>query len=323
MADPGAGDREQSRPRGRGTSASLNPSVINRAQFIYAGVHRSHVRAAVVTGFLSTEEDVAAELASRGVSGLGNAAAVAKVIALSSAKLAWRYLPALPRSLLAATYAATRYEDGGMRIWVMAKSDTGADAYAAFGAFAGLLAAWNTVKGCSRSCRPSARRPCTAGNVRGIRGIRAVEVPWEDVEAMDNSGGPPEVGFFDVSDEPLYDGLALAEGSIELRGIGGAGADRAREAERVAREAAPRAWEILPLVHMNDMVSINARAAVRDGALDLAVETGNRGRTGSAMEAVFGVGVALLNEWAASGGSPEVTGIDVLRSVKVPPMNPA
>ncbi|MGC8555957.1 MAG: cyclic pyranopterin monophosphate synthase MoaC [Conexivisphaera sp.] len=275
------------------------------------------MREATVTGFLSTERDVAAELAMRGVSGLGNAAAVAKVVAISSAKLAWRYVPALPRSLLAATYAAVRYEEDGMRIWVMVKSELedGAQAYAAFGAFAGLLAAWNTVKGCSRSCRPSSRRPCTAGNVRGILGLRAVDVQWEEVEGADNSGGPPEVGFFDVSEEPLYDGLAQAMGSVRP-----VSRDErvAREAERVAREAAPRAWEILPLVHMNEITSLSASSRLEDGSLKLALEVENRGRTGSAMEAAFGVGVALINAWATEGGDKVVEGVEVLRSLKVP-----
>jgi cyclic pyranopterin phosphate synthase len=272
------------------------------------------VRSTIATGFLSTEEDVAAELAERGVSGLGNAAAVAKVVALSSAKMAWRYLPALPRSLLASTYAATRYEEDGMRIWVMVRSelDGGAEAYAAFGAFAGLLAAWNTVKGCSRSCRPTPRRPCTTGNVHGIRDLHVVDASWEDLEAMDNSGGPPEVGFFDVSDEPLYEGLALAKGSARMDGD-----VDPREIEKVAADVAPKAWEVLPLVHMNEMLYVNASASIVDGSLELAVETGNRGRTGSAMEAIFGVGAAMINASIASARL-HISNIDIVRSLKTP-----
>ncbi|MCI4460609.1 MAG: hypothetical protein JHC24_00050 [Thaumarchaeota archaeon] len=275
------------------------------------------MRSATVAGFLSTEEDVAAELSSSGLSGLGNAAAVAKVVAVSATKLAWRYVPALARSLVAATYVATRYERDGMRLWVMAKSESEeeAGAYAAFGALAGLLAAWNTVKGCSKSCRASAGRRCTTGNVHGISELRRVDAPWEQIEEMDNSTGPPHVGFFDVSEEPLYEGIALAEGSI----VGLELAEEvAREAEELAREAAPRAWEVLPLVHMNNVLSVSAKATPGRGSLDLTVEVKSRARTGSAMEAAFGAGVALIYAWAAGGGHPEIRRVAVPRSVKVP-----
>ncbi len=270
------------------------------------------MRTAIATGFLSLEEEVAAELAGKGVSGLGNAAAVAKVVALSSAKMAWRYVPSLPRSLLASTYAAARYEKDGMRMWVMVKSEVGAWGYAAFGLLAGLLAAWNTVKGCSRSCRPTSRRPCRGGNVYGIRDLRPVDAPWEELEAMDNSGGPPEVGFFDVSDEPIYEGFALARGVAEVDG-----AVDPRRVERVAVEAAPRAWEVLPLVHMNEITYARAKAAILGGSLELELETGNRGRTGSAMEAVFGVGVAMIDA-SSSAPQPRIEKIDLASSAKRP-----
>ncbi len=270
------------------------------------------MRDALVMGMLLAEEPVVRDLRSTGLSGLGNAAAVAKVVALSSAKLAWKYVPGIAMSLLYATRAAVRYEDEGMRMWVMVRSDDDgyAEAYAAFGALAGLLAAWNTVKGCSRSS--SSRVRCSPGGVRGIGIVRAPDVPWEDVERMDNSKGPPEVGFFDVSDEPVYEGYAEAEAVVT--GIGALDVSSLKE---VAAAAARSAWEVLPLVHRNELTRVNVEAVDEGDRLRILVETVNRGRTGSAMEAVFGAGAAAVQAWALAGHA-EGFSIALLSSVKAP-----
>lgn len=112
-------------------------------------------REAIATGFLRVDEDTMNELMKTGgVSGLGNAAAIAKVAAINATKTAWKYVPLLHPVPITYIEARVRYEKNGIRMAVLArtKAQTGIEMDTLFGLFTGLLAAWNTIKGCSRTC---------------------------------------------------------------------------------------------------------------------------------------------------------------------------
>ena len=279
-------------------------------------------REAVATGFLKVDEDTMSELMKVGVSGLGNAAAIAKVTAINATKTAWKYIPLLHPVPITYIEARVRYEKDGIRMAVLArtKAQTGVEMDALFGLFTGLLAAWNTIKGCSRTCTPEwvtnfmgkQVQTCGSSRVDGMFDIRVVsKVKSEDGVSLslsdfeDNTGGAPVVTMFDVTTEPTYYGEASAKGFIRLR-EGTIELIRQGKVEKgdvitVAKAASimatKKTWEVLPLVHLNYITYVNADVKVVEDGVEVSVDTRNVSNTGSAMEAVFAVGVGLLTVW--------------------------
>ncbi|GAB6944872.1 cyclic pyranopterin monophosphate synthase MoaC [Vulcanisaeta sp. JCM 14467] len=279
-------------------------------------------REAVATGFLKVDEDTMSELMKVGVSGLGNAAAIAKVTAINATKTAWKYIPLLHPVPITYIEARVRYEKDGIRMAVLArtKAQTGVEMDALFGLFTGLLAAWNTIKGCSRTCTPEwvtnfmgkQVQTCGSSRVDGMLDIRVVsKVKSEDGVSLslsdfeDNTGGAPVVTMFDVTTEPTYYGEASAKGFIRLR-EGTIELIRQGKVEKgdvitVAKAASimatKKTWEVLPLVHLNYITYVNADVKVVEDGVEISVDTRNVSNTGSAMETVFAVGVGLLTVW--------------------------
>ncbi|ADN50852.1 cyclic pyranopterin monophosphate synthase MoaC [Vulcanisaeta distributa] len=279
-------------------------------------------REAIATGFLRVDEDTMGELMKTGVSGLGNAAAIAKVTAINATKTAWKYIPLLHPVPITYIEAKVRYEKNGIRMAVLArtKAQTGVEMDALFGLFTGLLAAWNTIKGCSRTCTPEwvtnfmgkQVQTCGSSRVDGMFDIKVVsKVKSEDGVSLslsdfeDNTGGSPVVTMFDVTTEPTYYGEASARGFIKLR-EGTIELIRQGKVEKgdvvtVAKTASimatKRTWEVLPLVHLNYITYVNTDVKVVEDGVEITVDTRNVSNTGSAMEAVFAVGVGLLTVW--------------------------
>lgn len=121
----------------------------------------------------------------------------------------------------------------------------------------------------------------------------------------DNAGGAPVVTMFDVTTEPTYYGEASAKGFIKLR-EGTIELIRQGKVEKgdvvtVAKAASimatKKTWEVLPLVHLNYITYVNADVKVIEDGVEVTVDTRNMSNTGSAMEAVFAVGVGLLTVW--------------------------
>ncbi|WP_243681832.1 cyclic pyranopterin monophosphate synthase MoaC [Vulcanisaeta souniana] len=141
-------------------------------------------REATATGFLRVDEDTMGELMKVGVSGLGNAAAIAKVTAINATKTAWKLIPLLHPVPITYIEARVRYEKDGIRMGVLARTraQTGIEMDVLFGLFSGLLAAWNTIKGCSRTCTPewvtnfmgNQVQTCGSSRVDGMFDIRVV-----------------------------------------------------------------------------------------------------------------------------------------------------
>ncbi len=114
------------------------------------------------------------------------------------------------------------------------------------------------------------------------------------------------VTMFDVTTEPTYYGEASARGFIKLRestielirqGKVEKG-DVVTVAKTASIMATKRTWEVLPLVHLNYITYVNTDVkVVEDGGVEITVDTRNVSNTGSAMEAVFAVGVGLLTVW--------------------------
>ncbi|ADY00362.1 molybdopterin cofactor biosynthesis MoaC region [Vulcanisaeta moutnovskia 768-28] len=279
-------------------------------------------REAIATGFLRVDEDTMSDLMKVGISGLGNAAAIAKVTAINATKTAWKYIPLLHPVPI--TYIETRvhYEKNGIRMAVLARTraQTGVEMDALFGLFTGLLAAWNTIKGCSRTCTPEwvtnfmgkQVQTCGSSRVDGMFDIRVVsKVKSEEgvnlslSDFEDNTGGEPVVTMFDVTTEPTYYGEASAKGFIRLRDstveLIRQGRVEKGDVITVAKAASimatKKAWEILPLVHLNYITYVNADVKVVEDGAEVSVDTRNVSNTGSAMEAVFAVGVGLLTIW--------------------------
>jgi len=279
-------------------------------------------REAVASGFLKVDEDTMSDLINNGVSGLGNAASIAKITAINAVKTAWRYIPLLHPIPITYVEARVHYEKDGIEMAVLARTraQTGVEMDALFGLFTGLLAAWNTIKGCSRTCTPEwvtnfmgkKVQTCGSSRVDGMFDIRVVnKVKSEDgvglgiEDFVDNADGPPIVTMFDVTTEPTYYGEASAKGFIRLReetvelirqGKVEKG-DVITVSKTAAIVAAKKAWEILPLVHLNYLTYVNADARVIEDGVEVTVDTRNVSNTGSAMEAVFATGVALLAVW--------------------------
>ena len=191
-------------------------------------------REAVAKGFLKVDEDTMGELMKIGVSGLGNAAAIAKITAINAVKTAWKYVPLLHPVPITYVETKVRYSKDGIEMAVLArtKAQTGVEIDALFGLFTGLLAAWNTIKGCSRTCTPEwvtnfmgkQVQTCGSSRVDGMYDIRVVsKVKSEDSinlgldDFEDNAGGAPVITMFDVTTEPTYYGEASARGFIKLR----------------------------------------------------------------------------------------------------------
>ncbi len=267
-------------------------------------------REAIATGFLRVDEDTMGELMKTGVSGLGNAAAIAKVTAINATKTAWKYIPLLHPVPITYIEARTRYEKDGIRMAVLArtKAQTGVEMDALFGLFTGLLAAWNTIKGCSRTCTPEwvtnfmgkQVQTCGSSRVDGMFDIKVVsKVKSEDGgvslslgDFEDNAGGAPVVTMFDVTTEPTYYGEASAKGFIKLR-EGTIELIRQGKVEKgdvvtVAKAASimatKKTWEVLPLVHLNYITYVNADVKVVEDGVEVTVDTRNVSNTGSAME---------------------------------------
>lgn len=279
-------------------------------------------REAVARGFLRVDEETMSELMNNGFSGLGNAAAIAKVSAINAAKMAWRYIPLLHPIPITYVEARVHYEKNGIEMAVLARTraQTGVEMDALFGLFVGLLAAWNTIKGCSRTCVPEwvtnfmgqKVQSCGSSRVDGIFDIRVSnKVKSESgvgpgIEGFnDNAGGPPIITMFDVTMEPTYYGEASARGFIRLReetvelirqGKVEKG-DVIAVSKTAAIMAAKKTWEVLPLVHLNYLTYVNVDVRVVEDGVEVLVDTRNVSNTGSAMEAVFATGVALLTVW--------------------------
>ncbi len=309
-------------------------------------------REALATGFLKVDEDTMGELMEIGASGLGNAALIAKVSAIMATKMAWKYIPLLHPVPMTYIDARVRYEKDGIRMAVLARTraKTGVEMDALFGTFIGLLAAWNTIKGCSKTCTPEwvknflgkPVQSCGSSRVDGMYGIRVEsKVKSEDpvntgFAFEENVKGLPAVSMFDVTTEPTYYGEALVEGFIRLRGetvdLIRSGkvekGDVITVAKTAAINAAKRAWELLPLTHLNYITYVNVDVNVLDNGVRVSVETRNVSNTGSAMEAVMAVGTALLTVWDMvkkyekdeRGQYPttEITEIKVLKALKTP-----
>ena len=322
------------------------------AKMVDITVKEETYREAVATGFLKVDEETMRELVERGYSGLGNVAAIAKVVAINATKMAWKYLPLAHPVPITYVDAKVRYERDGVRMWVLARTRyrTGVEMDALFGLFTGLLAAWNTVKGCSRVCTPGHEtnflgRPvqsCGSSRVEGIFGVRVLEKvksgepPASGLSVEENVGGPPVVNMFDVTAEPVYYGEAVARGLLRLRPetvdliyAGRVEKGNVLWAMKVAAiEAAKRVWELLPLVHLNYLTFVKVDVSVVEDGVEAVVETRNVSNTGSSMEAVFATGVALLTAWDMvkkyekdeSGQYPhtEISEIRVLKALKTP-----
>nr|KJR72481.1 MAG: molybdopterin biosynthesis protein MoeC [Vulcanisaeta sp. AZ3] len=279
-------------------------------------------REAIATGFLRVDEETMEELMKVGASGLGNAAVVAKITAINATKTAWKYIPLLHPIPISYIETRVRYEKDGIRMAVLArtKAQTGVEMDVLFGLFTGLLAAWNTIKGCSKTCTPEwvtnfkgvKVQSCGSSRVDGIFDIRVIsKVKSMDgvgpgIEGFDdNTGGAPVVTMFDVTTEPTYYGEATAKGFIRLREetieLIRQGKVEKGDVITVAKTAAILAtkttWEVLPLVHLNYITYVNAEANVLEDGVEVTVDTRNVSNTGSAMEAVFAVGSALLTVW--------------------------
>jgi len=278
-------------------------------------------REAVASGFLEVDEETMSELLSKGYSGLGNVASISKVTAIMATKMAWKYIPLLHPIPITYIEPKMRYEERGVRMWVLARSrgQTGVEMDALFGLFTGLLAAWNTVKGCSKVCTPESRvnflgqpvQSCGSSKVYGMKSIRveskvkSAEPIEGSLEVDENADGPPIMRMFDVTTEPTYYGEATARGHIRLRretlelvrdGKVEKG-DVLSTAKVASIEAAKRAWELLPLVHTNYITYIRSDVNVVEDGVEVIIETRNLSNTGSSMEAVFATGVALLTIW--------------------------
>ncbi len=279
-------------------------------------------REAVAKGFLKVDEDTMGELMKIGVSGLGNAAAIAKITAINAVKTAWKYVPLLHPVPITYVETKVRYSKDGIEMAVLArtKAQTGVEMDALFGLFTGLLAAWNTIKGCSRTCTPEwvtnfmgkQVQTCGSSRVDGMYDIRVVsKVKSEDSinlgldDFEDNAGGAPVITMFDVTTEPTYYGEASARGFIKLRedtvelirqGKVEKG-DVITVAKAAAIMAAKKTWEVLPLVHLNYLTYVNTDVKVVEDGVEITVDTRNVSNTGSAMEAVFATGVGLLTVW--------------------------
>ena len=279
-------------------------------------------REAIATGFLRVDEDTMGELMKVGISGLGNAAAIAKITAINATKTAWKYIPLLHPVPITYIEARVRYEKDGIKMAVLARtrSQTGVEMDALFGLFTGLLAAWNTIKGCSRTCTPELVtnfmgkqvQTCGSSRVDGMFDIRVaskvkseegVNLSLGDFE--DNTNGEPVVTMFDVTTEPTYYGEASAKGFIKLRDstveLIRQGKVEKGDVVTVAKAssimATKETWEVLPLVHLNYITYVNAGVKVVEDGVEISVDTRNISNTGSAMEAVFAVGVGLLTVW--------------------------
>ena len=279
-------------------------------------------REAVAKGFLKVDEDTMGELMKIGVSGLGNAAAIAKITAINAVKTAWKYVPLLHPVPITYVETKVRYSKDGIEMAVLArtKAQTGVEMDALFGLFTGLLAAWNTIKGCSRTCTPEwvtnfmgkQVQTCGSSRVDGMYDIRVVsKVKSEDSinlgldDFEDNAGGAPVITMFDVTTEPTYYGEASPRGFITLRedtvelirqGKVEKG-DVITVAKAAAIMAAKKTWEVLPLVHLNYLTYVNTDVKVVEDGVEITVDTRNVSNTGSAMEAVFATGVGLLTVW--------------------------
>ncbi len=279
-------------------------------------------REAIATGFLRVDEGTMDELMKVGISGLGNAAAIAKVTAINATKTAWKHIPLLHPVPITYIEARVRYEKDGIGMGVLARTraQTGIEMDVLFGLFSGLLAAWNTIKGCSRTCTPELVtnfmgrqvQTCGSSRVDGMFDIRVtskvkskegISLSLSDFE--DNTGGSPVVTMFDVTTEPTYYGEASAKGFVRLRestvelirrGKVEKG-DVITIAKAASIMATKKTWEVLPLVHLNYVTYANADVKVIEDGVEVSVDTRNVSNTGSAMEAVFAVGVGLLTVW--------------------------
>ncbi|KUO93091.1 MAG: hypothetical protein AT710_01005 [Thermocladium sp. ECH_B] len=280
-------------------------------------------REATASGFLELRGGLARD-ASSGFTGLGNVISTIEFASVMATKKAWQFVGLLHPIELTYIRPIVTLSNSGINVRVTARTlgRTGVEMDALFGSFIGLLAAWNVVKAkyclCSGGkCEPVLESPGSStvfiGANPDIVGIRDIRVeskvksinPIEGEESATQLLAPPIVFMFDATDEPLYRGEALSRGKIMLgkksidliRSNKVEKGDVRTTAQLAGMMAAKKAWDLLPLVHNNDITDVRVGIDLEEDGVSVAVLTKNISRTGSAMESLLAAGVSLLTVW--------------------------
>ena len=281
-------------------------------------------REATASGLLALRGGLARD-ASTGFTGLGNVESTIEFASIMATKKAWQFVGLLHPIELTYVRPRVTFREDGILLSVTARTlgRTGVEMDALFGAFVGLLAAWNVVKAkyclCSGGkCEPVMENPQTSamfisGNpdIIGIRDLR-VESKIKSTSPLGEEDGldhrrqaPPIVFMFDATEEPLYRGEAVSRGKIALRRTtldliinGDVEKGDVRTAAQLAgMMAAKKAWDLLPLVHNNDITDVRVGIDLAEDGVAVTTMTKNISRTGSAMESLLATGVSLLTVW--------------------------